>query len=404
MLPTSSRIRSLPVLLAVAVAGAGAVACSDPAPPPRPKLEVPVVQVVQRDQPVTLEMVGQTFGSSDIPIRARVEGVLLGMHFVEGSTVEKGQLLYTVDPTEYDSKVVEAKGHLAEAITRLAKTEADLARIRPLAEMHAVSQVDLDSATAQYEAALGSLQAAEARLDQAEIELGYTKIAAPITGRIGITEAKVGEFVGREPNPVVLNFTSRTDPIRVRFSIDERRYLLLARRLRDDRVELAEEPGAGDLELILADGSVHDHPGRVVALAASIDAATGTFTLEADFANPDDIVIAGQFARVRAVIDNLEGAVLVPQRSITELQGMFRAYVIGADGKVELRPVELGAKFGQLQIVESGLAPGEQIALEIMRLQPGMEITPRLVELDDAGAEIKRAAAREPAPSADAGA
>ena len=158
-------------------------------------------------------MVGETLGSSDIPIRARVEGVLTSMDFVEGRSVEKDQLLYTIDPEPFEEEVVEAQGMVAEARTRLAKAKSDLERIRPLAEMDAVSQVDLDGAVAQYEAALGSLQSAEARRSQAEIRLGYTRIYAPISGRISISQARVGEFVGREPNPVVLNFVSQTDPI-----------------------------------------------------------------------------------------------------------------------------------------------------------------------------------------------
>jgi len=363
------------------------LACAEAEPPAPPPLEIPVAEVIQRDQPITIEMVGQTFGSSDIPIRARVEGILLGMHFVEGAAVEEGQLLYEIDPSELQSKVVEAQGLLARANTMLAKARADLARIKPLAEMNAVSQVDLDSATAQYDAATGSKQAAEARLEQARIELSYTQIKSPIHGRIGISEAKVGEFVGRQPNPVVLNFVSKTDPIRVRFSIDERRYLLLARRLRDaDLSATNAESEARSLELILADGSVHPHRGRLVGVAASIDAETGTFTLEADFENPEEIVIAGQFARVRAVVDTRKDALLIPQRSISELQGMFRAYTVDAEGKVELRPVELGPKFGDLQIVESGLGPGDRVAVEIMRLQPGMHVVPTPVALDPSGA------------------
>jgi membrane fusion protein (multidrug efflux system) len=388
-----------------------ALACAEAEPPAPPPLEIPVVEVIQRDQPISIEMVGQTFGSSDIPIRARVEGVLIDMGFIEGSQVEEGQRLYTIDPSQYQSKVVEARGHLAGANTRLAKAKADLARIEPLAEMHAVSQVDLDGAKAQYEAALGSQQAARARLEQAEIELGYTKISSPIAGRIGISEAKVGEFVGRSPNPVVLNFVSRTDPIRVRFSIDERRYLMLAPRLRDaDLATVEPAPQDRGLELTLADGSIHPHRGRLVGFAASVDAETGTFTLEADFPNPDEVVIAGQFARVRAVVDTRKAATLVPQRSISELQGTFRAYTVDEDGNVELRPVELGPKLGTLQIVESGLEAGDRVALEIMRLRPGMVVAPSPVGLDESGAVVEPPPAvgtgppEEPATKDDVGA
>jgi membrane fusion protein (multidrug efflux system) len=345
-------------------------------------------------------MVGETRGSADIPIRARVSGVLESRSFVEGRRVEKGALLYTIDPVPFQSKVVEAQGGLASALTRLAKAKADLDRIRPLAEMHAVSQQDLDGAVAQYEAALGSRQTAEARVEQAEIELGYTRLHAPISGRIGISQAEVGEFVGAPPNPVVLNFVSKTDPIRVRFSIDERRYLQLARRLRQmERVigpEAGESPGVPEpaegqgLELILADGTIHEYRGRTSATDAAVDPATGTFTIEADFPNPEELVLAGQFARIRGVVEVRRNAVLAPQRSVSELQGSFRVFVIGEDGTVELRPVVPGPKVGSLQIVDSGLKEGEWVAYEgIQRLRPGLTVLPTPVELDENGMPVE---------------
>jgi membrane fusion protein, multidrug efflux system len=362
------------------------VACGPTEPAAPPPLEISVVEVIQRDQPIEMEMVGQTSGSSDIPIRARVEGVLLGMHFIEGRAVEEGQLLYEIDPVEYESVVVETEGNLAEARTSLAKAEADLNRIRPLAEMKAVSQSDLDAAVAYYEAAIGALQSARARVEQAEIQLGYTKISSPISGRIGISEARVGEFVGRSPNPVVLNFVSRVDPIRVRFSIDERSYMILAKRLRDEEREPGDQSQAATgLELILADGATHPYRGHVVGADASVDPQTGTFTFEADFSNPEELVLAGQFARVRAIAEVRKGALLIPSRCVTELQGNDRVFVIDADGKAEVRPVEMGPTVGNLRIVESGLKAGERVALDVMRLRPGMQIQPKLVQLDASG-------------------
>jgi len=363
-------------------------------------------------------MVGETLGSADIPIRARVEGELTGMFFTEGRAVEAGQLLYTIDPEPFESEVVEARGSLAEARTRLAKAKADLDRIRPLAEMNAVSQSDLDGAIAQYEAALGGLQSAQARVDQAKIRLGYTRLHSPIAGRIGISQARVGEFVGQPPNPVVLTFVSKTDPIRVRFSIDERTYLRLARRLRQlqapaqstgsqpSQPQESAPPGKRTtpseadpspegrppearldplIRLVLADGTVHPADGRIVAADASVDPKTGTFTLEADFPNPGGLVLAGQFAMVRAVAEVRKDALLVPARSVSELQGSFRVFVVGDDGEVELRSVVLGPTVDGFRIVESGLRPGERVALELVKLRPGMKILPRPVELDVRG-------------------
>ncbi len=376
---TWSLLYALPFALAVACGG------SEPSAPPL--LEIPVVEVIQRDQPIELEMVGQTLGSVDIPIRARVEGVLESMDFAEGRAVKQGQLLYTIDPQPFKAKVVEAKGRLAEARTALAKAKADLGRIKPLAEMNAVSQQDLDAAVAQYEAAIGSTQAAGAQVEQAEIELGYTRIHSPIDGGIGLSEAKVGEFVGRAPNPVVLNFVSQTDPIRVRFAIDERRYLKFARQLIELSARGMERQRKG-LDLILADGTMHRYRGHIVATDAAVNPTTGTFTLEADFPNPNNLVLAGQFARVRAVVETRKNALLVPQRCISELQGNFRVFVIAQDGNVELRQVQLGPKVAQLQIVESGLNPGERVALEgLLRLKADMKVVPKLAQLDDSGAQ-----------------
>ena len=369
--------------------------CGKKEPPKPPPLEVPVVEVAQEDVPVILEMVGQTLGSSDIPIRARVDGTLETMEFLEGRSVGKDQLLYTIDTRPFDAKVVEAKGYLAEAKTALAKTKSDLARIRPLAEMNAVSQQDLDAAVANYEAALGALQAAEAQLEQAKIDLSYTKIHSPISGRIGLTRAKVGEYVGKDPNPVILNYVSKIDPIRVRFSINERDYLRFARQFSkkieefDDSGDaelrrLKEEElvkGDGNLELILADGTIHKHKGQVVSFEAAIDPTTGTLTLEADFPNPETLVLAGQFARVRAIVEVLNDAILVPQRAVSELQGRFQVMVINQDNMVEVRKVKPGIVHENLRVIEEGLKPGERVATEgLLRLRNDMKVVPKDLE------------------------
>jgi len=241
------------------------------------------------------------------------------------------------------------------------------------------------------------VQAADARAEQAEIELGYTKIHSPIDGRIGISAAKVGEFVGRQPNPVILNYVSQADPIRVRFAIDERQYLKFARKFvaqRADSADLEALKSAREsqqpLELILADGTIHEYPGHIVAYDASVNPTTGTFRMEADFPNPDNVVVAGQFARVRGVVDTRLDALLVPQRCIQEQQGLFSVFVVNDDDTVELRPIEPGYKVDQLQVVESGLNPGERVVFEgVQRLRDGMKIAPTPVELDDKGAPVE---------------
>jgi membrane fusion protein (multidrug efflux system) len=363
-------------LLAFLIMGIGA--CNKAEPPAPPPLEVALLQVQSRDIPIYLDMVGQTRGSISIPIRARVDGVLEEMHFLEGRSVNKDQLLYVIDPSPYQAQVVEAQGLLASARTNMAKARSDLDRIKPLAEIDAVSKQDLDAAVAQYKAARGAVQAAEAQLEQAEIRLGYTRIHAPVAGLIGITQAKVGEYVGREPNPVVLNHLSQTDPIRVRFSINEREYLRFSRELAAEmRGMEGQRAGAADLQLVLADGSIHEHGGKVVNFDAAVDPTTGTLTVEADFPNPDRLVLPGQFARIRAMIEERKNALAVPQKAVMETQGLFQLAVIADDDTVELRRVEMGPRVDNEWIVESGLQAGERIALEgLQRLRTGMKVIP----------------------------
>ena len=363
-------------------------ACGADTTPAATAPEIGVVEVVERDTNIMQDFVGQTIGSTDIPIRARVEGVLQSRDFIEGSAVTKDQLLYTIDPRPFRAKVVAAEGRLAEAQTRLSKARSDLARIRPLAEMKAVSQQDLDGAVSQRDAALGALKAAEAELELANIELGYAEIRSPIDGSIGISAAQVGEFVGAPPNPVVLNYVTLNDPIRVRFSINERDFLRFTRAMVKRR-QLGTERRSGEnaepgVQLILADGSVHDYMGKIVATDASMNPQTGTFTLEADFPNPDEIVVAGQFARARIVIDNRPQGLLIPQRAVSELQGGYRVFVVSEDGTVEMRSLELGPQIGRLVLVNSGLEVGERVAIEgLLNLRSGATVLPRLVDFDD---------------------
>ncbi|MDJ0928243.1 MAG: efflux RND transporter periplasmic adaptor subunit [Gammaproteobacteria bacterium] len=345
-----------------------------------PPLPVQVAEVQRRDVPLIIEMVGSTLGTQDVPIRARVEGFLESMNFREGAFVDEGQLLYTIDPQPFQAKLVEAQSQLAAAQTNLAKAESDLGRIRPLAEMKAVSAQDLDSAVAQFDAARAGVQAAKAAVDLAEIELSYTRIRAPITGLIGLSKAKPGEFVGREPNPVVLNVLSDIDPIRVRFSISEREYLILARgAAQEDLLERREPDTRVELILLLADGSEFPHRGFGAGAAQAIDPETGTFTVEALFPNPDNILLPGQFARVRAPYTELKNAVVVPRRAVTELQGRFRVYVVNSNNEVEVREITPGPIKNNLQVVEAGLNGGERIIVEgLQKVRPGMVVAPTL--------------------------
>jgi membrane fusion protein, multidrug efflux system len=318
--------------------------------------EVPVVQVLQQPVDLTEDFVGQTYGGSDIEIRARVQGWVLQRHFTEGTEVKRGQLLYTIDPLPYQTKVDQAKGQLAEADALLVKAKNDLDRIKPLAEMNAVSQRELVAAQGQYDAAVARKKALTATLENAQIELGYCRITAPIDGTIGISKADVGDFVG-SINMLVLNTVSSIQSMRVRFSISEREYLAFRKRI------LAGEKINSEAQLILSDGSIHPQKGQLNAANREIDPATGTLTLEAIFPNPEKILRPGQFARVRMIVESVPNALLVPQRAVTEIQGTYQVYIVDKDNKLQIKVVEAGSRYGENWIIQKGLEPTDRVAL-----------------------------------------
>ena len=387
-------VRLMVAVLVVAGCGQLLTGCdqTQKTPPEPPPLPVGVAKAERRDVPLAIELVGTTLGSQDVPIRARVEGFLETMNFREGSFVKKGALLYTIDPQPFEAKLVEAQSRLATARTNHVKAQSDLERIKPLAEIDAVSQQDLDGAVAQEAAARSSVTAAKAAVDLAKIELGYTRLIAPIDGLIGLSKAKPGEFVGRDPNPVVLNVLSDIDPIRVRFSISEREYLELARtyieRHEKEKGNQADRPAR--LTLTLADGSEHKYKGRVIASAQAINPETGTYTFEAAFPNPDDLVLPGQFARVRAPYGMLKSAVVVPRLAISEIQGLHRVYVVGAGNTIEVRAVTPGPVHGNLIVIEKGLQGDETVVVEgLQKVRSGMKVDPQPVATpaEQAGAQ-----------------
>jgi membrane fusion protein (multidrug efflux system) len=352
------------------------------APPPPPKVKV--VEVWQTTVPIPVDFVGQTYGYKDIPIRARVDGFLTGLYFTEGTVVKKGQLLYTIDPDQLKTVEATRLSGLAEARTRLVKAESDLNRIRPLAAINAVSQRDLDAAVAEFEAAKARVDSEQAQVDYARINLSYTRISSPIDGIIGMTEAKVGEYVGKAPNPIVLNEVSSIDTILVNFSISEAEFLNL---LRIKQAKLADTGSSQETEqakisLVLSDGSLFNQPGRFNFANRQVDPATGTILFQASFPNPDKLLRPGQFARIKVVLEEVEGGLLIPQRCVKELQGVHQVYAINANNEIELKNVKLGVKVGGMWMVESGLQAGESIVFEGLNMvRPGAKVQPEKVEI-----------------------
>ena len=344
---------------------------------------IPVFQTTAQEVPIYMEFVGQIYGFKDIAIRARVEGFLEGIHFEEGSRIKKGTLLYTLESQPFEAAVAEKMSMVAEAKTALAYTVSDLNRIRPLAEQNAVSQSDLDSSVALHEAAISSVEAAEANLRAANIQLSYTKIFSPINGIIGKTKAKVGDFVGRSPNPVILNTVSQIDTVLVEFFITESQYLHLGRRY------LSSDPDTRDitdqtpnLELILADGSFYEHKGKYDFIDREVDPTTGAILIQASFPNPDELLRPGQFARVKGEIEVVQQGILIPQRSVMELQGMFSVYLINDTNKVEKRSVKVGPKIKDFWLIMEGLQSGDKIIYEgLQKVKEGMTVNPILQEV-----------------------
>jgi membrane fusion protein (multidrug efflux system) len=350
--------------------------------------EIPVVKVLQKDVPIYRQFVGQVYGQSDIPIRARVAGFLEGIHFNEGLDVSKGQLLYSVDPSEYQEKVATAESHLAEAQTALAKAKSDLDRIEPLAEINAVSKSDLDAVRANYDAASAYVDAMEANVRFAKINLGYCWIKSPINGVIGKTQAKIGEFVGKEPNPVILNTVSTVDTIRVEFYIAEADYIRLARFSRTvrefDREETKERVKQDpNLSLILADESIFDYKGYVNFINREVDPQTGSLLIQTTFPNPENLLKPGQYAKVVVKMTDIKGGILIPQRCIMELQGQYSVYVVNAENKVESRQIEISDIIGDMALIKNGLSASEMIVIDaLQKVRTDMVVAPEVIEFE----------------------
>ena len=348
--------------------------------PPQP---FEVYEIKTKSVPIYQEFVGQIYGEKDIPIRARVVGFLTGIHFQEGERVQKGQLLYSIDPDPLLQEVAEQTSMVAQAQTVLAQAESDLKRIEPLAALSAVSEQELSMATSQRDAAASGLEAAKANLKLAELNLGYSKMYAPIEGIIGKTLAREGEFVGKDPNPVILNTVSQLSAVRVQFFLTERDYLKVAREYigrTNNKVESSENEKV-ELQLILADGEMYQHMGKVDFIDRNVDSETGSILVQATFPNPDRLIRPGQFARVKIKVREAKDAILIPQKCAKELQGQFSVMLVNNENIVESKQVVIIDKFGEFYLVEEGLKNGDKIIMEgLQKARSGMEIVPEVTD------------------------
>jgi membrane fusion protein (multidrug efflux system) len=395
--------------------GKGDLTASASATPPA----VVVADITQRTVPIYSEFVGQTKADATVELRARVEGVLEKIYFKEGSPVKKGDLLFSIDKRPFDAALQSAKAILAKAESDLAqaqqrtdvlqaqaqladaqatftKTESDLARVVPLAKEKAVTELELDAATASnksakanvdarqanltnleasvkytIERASAEVSAAKARIVQAELNLSYCSIYAPISGVIGFKQVDEGNLVGRA-DATLLATVSASDPLLVDFNLSEIEYLKLT-----EPETAGQRKGSLKFELILSDDSVHKQPGTFKVVDRTVDPQTGTMKVEASFPNPGSYLRPGQFARVRVAVAEKENAILVPQRAIQELQGAKTVLVVDAQNKASVRTITVGDKSGKYLIVLEGLSAGERVIVEGMqKVRPGSEVNP----------------------------
>ncbi len=338
-------------------------------PPP----EVYIKAATQQDVPVVMELVGQTTGSLDVEIRARVEGYLEGIHYQEGQQIKKGDLLFTIEPNTFQSVVSQRRADLVSAEARLMLADIEVNRLRPLAENQAVSRQTFDSALSMQKTSRAAVDSAKAALDKALLDLSYTRITAPTSGLADFAKVKPGNLVGRGDS-TLLTTISNVDPIHVVIGMQERDYLMLAERAKNGSKPL-EGKNAPIAELVLSDGSIHPAKGYFDAVQRAIDPKVGTISVRAVFPNPDRTIRPGQFVKVRFDFDTVKNAVLVPQRAVQEIQGSYQLAVV-VNGKVQIRPVKMGPRHAQEWVVSEGLKPGEMVVVEgIQQAKPGVSVT-----------------------------
>jgi membrane fusion protein, multidrug efflux system len=371
--------RSVASVLMVSLSAFAVVHCKGEtasAPPP-PLVQVEVADVIQKDVPIQMEWVGSIDGSNNALIRAQVSGYLMKRPYTEGAFVKKGDLLFELDPSKFQTALDQALGELAKAQAQFMKTKQDVDRDTPLAKEGAISKKELDDSIQAHAATKGMVAAAKAAVEQAKLNLSWTRIAAPIDGVVGISKAQIGDLIDASSE---LTSISTLDPIRVYFPVSEAEYLEAAEKVQQgykDRKEGKEYSGAL-LELVLGGEKIYQHKGQFHLVDRQVDQKTGTIRVAALFPNPNNLLRPGQFARVRAVTKTKENAILIPQRAVTEMQGSYQVAVVSPDNKVDIRPIKVGPRSGSLWIIDHGLKPGERVVVEgLQKVKAGMTVDPK---------------------------
>lgn len=340
-----------------------------------PAPEVEIAPVTQQDVPLYTECISTLDGYVNAQIQPQVTGYLLKQNYREGTAVQKGDVLFEIDPRPFEALLAQAQGQLAQSQAQLGKTKLDVARDTPLAKESAIPQAQLDNDIQANQAAEALVAAAQAQVEQATLNLGFTKVRSLIEGIAGISKAQIGDLVGPT---TVLTTVSQVQPIKAYFAISEQEYLKFAKRISDVSQGKRLPTGQKTLELILSDGSVYPQKGWVVLADRQVDVKTGTIRLAGAFDNPGGILRPGMFGRIRAATGVAKDALLVPQRAVMETQGSYSVVVVGPDNKASVRPVKTGERVGNMWVITDGLQAGEQVIAEGMqKAKEGAPVQPK---------------------------
>ena len=368
--------RTMPIAIVVILALSASAGCERRAasapPPPAPMVEV--APVVQKDLSIEGEWVGTLQGYVNAQIQPHVSGYLIRQNYREGGMVRQGEVLFEIDPRPFQAVLDQANGELAQAEARMAKAEMDVKRDIPEAEAHAIPQSQLDTDTQALLAAKAAVEADRAAVEQAALNLGYTKVLSLIDGIAGINTVQVGNLVGPS---TVLTAVSQVSPIKVYFPISEQEYLRMADGAGPGSVDFITHASRIPLKLILGDGSTYPHPGRIIFADRQVNEQTGTIQVVGEFPNSKNLLRPGQYARIQAPTGSITEALLVPQAAVNQQQGTYQVTVIGPDNRAQLRTVKVGPRAGTLWVITSGLKPGERVvAVGAEKIKEGGIVNP----------------------------
>lgn len=348
------KVMALALVIAsmLAVTGCGGKQAAGPA-----ETLVKSMQVVKRDTPIVYEYSGFVEAQNEVQMKARVTGMITEKYVNGGDKVEKGQLMFVIDPRTYQATSWNYQAQVASAQADLSRVRRDADRYQKLYEQGAISKQTLDNTMAELEQSEAKVEAQKALLSSAQVDLGETNVVAPFSGKVSANDLAVGTFV--TSGTTVLATISNSDPVRVKFSLAEAEYLkLVATKAADGTAPLE------NLTIVLADGSTYPLKGKLTQVDRNISEGTGTLTLKAEFDNPDKVLLPGMFAHLQANVGTKKDALLVPQRAVTEIMYKTFIYVVNSENKVEMKEVKLGARVGRLWVVESGLDGTENIIVE----------------------------------------